>query len=147
MPSRPRQIEFARLNLTYTVLSKRKLIRLVEGGHVSGWDDPRLLSLRGLRRRGYTPEAIHAFLEQVGVAKFNSTVDIVLLENALRNDLNRTAERRMAVLRPLKVTITNFPEGEVEPIEAVNNPEDESCLLYTSPRPRDRTRSLLQSSA
>jgi glutaminyl-tRNA synthetase len=137
VPSRPRQIEFARLNLTYTVLSKRKLIRLVEGGHVSGWDDPRLLSLRGLRRRGYTPEAIHAFLEQVGVAKFNSTVDIVLLENALRNDLNRTAERRMAVLRPLKVTITNFPEGEVEPIEAVNNPEDETAGTRTIPLTRE----------
>ncbi|MBJ01548.1 MAG: glutamine--tRNA ligase [Planctomycetes bacterium] len=137
VPSQPRQIEFARLNLTYTVLSKRKLIKLVDGGHVSGWDDPRLLSLRGLRRRGYTPEAIHAFLEQVGVARFNSTVDMVQLENALRNDLNRRAERRMAVLRPLKVIITNFPEDHIEELTAINNPEDEGAGTRRLPLTRE----------
>jgi len=121
---RPQQIEFARLNLTYTVLSKRKLLRLVKEGHVSGWNDPRMPTLSGLRRRGYTPEALRLFCERIGVAKFNSTVDVVQLENALREDLNRRAPRAMAVLNPLRLVIENYPEGEVEELEAVNNPED-----------------------
>jgi len=121
---RPRQYEFARLNLSYTVLSKRKLIQLVEQGVVSGWDDPRLPTLCGLRRRGYTPEAIRNFCERIGVAKSNSVVDIALLEHTIREDLNRTAPRMMAVLRPVKVVIENYPEGEVEDLDAVNNPED-----------------------
>ena len=128
---RPQQIEFARLNLTFTVLSKRKLLRLVKEGHVSGWDDPRMPTLSGLRRRGYTPEALRLFCERIGVAKFNSTVDMVQLENALRDDLNRRAPRVMAVLQPLKVVIENWPEGpaahHVEWLEAVNNPEDPSA--------------------
>ncbi|MDP6762643.1 MAG: glutamine--tRNA ligase/YqeY domain fusion protein [Planctomycetota bacterium] len=126
-PHRPRQYEFARLNLTYTLTSKRKLIRLVEEGLVSGWDDPRMPTLCGLRRRGYTPAALRGFCAEIGVAKFNSTVDMVKLENALRDDLNRRAPRRLAVLRPLRVVIENYPEGEVEQVEAVNNPEDESA--------------------
>jgi glutaminyl-tRNA synthetase len=121
---RPQQIEFARLELTYTVLSKRKLLRLVEGGHVSGWDDPRMPTLSGLRRRGFTPEAIRTFCERIGVAKFNSTIDVVQLDNALREDLNRRAPRVMAVLNPLKVVIENWPAGKVEWLDAVNNPED-----------------------
>ncbi len=123
----PRQIEFARLEMTYTVLSKRRLRRLVEEGHVSGWDDPRMPTLGGLRRRGYTPEAIRAFSREVGVAKFNSVIDVTRLENALRADLNRRAERRMAVLDPLKVVITNYPEGRTEQLEAINNPEDDAA--------------------
>ncbi|MBI4718449.1 MAG: glutamine--tRNA ligase/YqeY domain fusion protein [Planctomycetes bacterium] len=121
---RPRQIEFARLDLTYTVMSKRKLLELVEGGYVSGWDDPRMPTLSGLRRRGYTPEAIRNFCERIGVAKFNSTVDIALLEHCIREDLNQHAPRAMAVLRPLKVVIENYPEGQVEWLDAVNNPEE-----------------------
>jgi glutaminyl-tRNA synthetase len=124
VPARPRQIEFARLNLTYTVLSKRKLLELVKDGHVSGWDDPRMPTLSGIRRRGYTPESLRAFCDTIGVARFNSTVDRVLLENAIRDDLNKRAHRAMAVLDPLKVTLENFPAGRVEWIEAVNNPED-----------------------
>ncbi|MSR61940.1 MAG: glutamine--tRNA ligase/YqeY domain fusion protein [Planctomycetes bacterium] len=120
----PQQIEFARLNLTYTVLSKRKLLRLVKEGRVSGWDDPRMPTLSGLRRRGYTPEALRLFCERIGVAKFNSTVDMVQLENALRDDLNKRAPRVMVVLNPLRVVIENYPAGEVEWLEAVNNPED-----------------------
>ena len=120
----PRQIEFARLNLTYTVLSKRKLLQLVEGKYVSGWDDPRMPTLAGLRRRGYTPEAIRNFCERIGVSKSNSVVDIALLEHCLREDLNRRAPRVMAVLHPLRVVITNYPEDKVEEIEAINNPED-----------------------
>jgi glutaminyl-tRNA synthetase len=120
----PQQIEFARLNLSFTVLSKRRLIELVEGGQVSGWDDPRMPTLSGLRRRGYTPDAILNFMKGIGVAKYNSTVEMVLLENALREELNRTAPRVMGVLDPLKVVITNYPEGEAEELEAVNNPED-----------------------
>lgn len=123
----PRQIEFARLNLTYTVLSKRYLRRLVEEGYVSGWDDPRMPTLVGMRRRGYTPEAIRTFLELVGVSKANSIVDIALLEHCLRQDLNKRALRRMAVLRPLKVILDNYPEGLVEELEAINNPEDPSA--------------------
>ncbi|MGH7495893.1 MAG: glutamine--tRNA ligase/YqeY domain fusion protein [bacterium] len=122
----PQQIEFARLNLTYTVMSKRKLLTLVQNGHVTGWDDPRMPTLAGLRRRGYTPEAIRDFCERIGVAKSNSTVDISLLEHCLREDLNRRAPRVMAVLRPLKLVIENYPEGKVEELDAVNNPEDSS---------------------
>jgi glutaminyl-tRNA synthetase len=120
----PQQIEFARLNLTYTVLSKRKLLELVERKIVSGWDDPRMPTLAGIRRRGYTPEAIRTFCERIGVAKRNSTVDIAMLEHCLREDLNKRAPRVMAVLRPLKVVLENYPEGQVEELEAVNNPED-----------------------
>ncbi|MFO0913364.1 MAG: glutamine--tRNA ligase/YqeY domain fusion protein [Pirellulales bacterium] len=120
----PQQIEFARLNLTYTVMSKRKLLELVQSKYVSGWDDPRLPTMRGLRRRGYTPEAIRDFCATIGVSKYNSTIEVGLLENALRNDLNRRAPRVMAVLRPLKLVITNYPAGKEEFLEAVNNPED-----------------------
>jgi glutaminyl-tRNA synthetase len=123
----PQQIEFARLNLTYTVLSKRKLIELVREGHVRGWDDPRMPSIAGIRRRGYTPQAIRNFCRDIGVAKFNSTIDLARLEHAVREDLNRHAPRVMAVLRPLRVVLTNYPEGKVEELDAVNNPEDESA--------------------
>jgi glutaminyl-tRNA synthetase len=119
----PQQIEFARLNLNYTVLSKRKLIELVERGIVSGWDDPRMPTISGYRRRGYTPEAIRNFCERIGVARADSTVDISLMEHCLREDLNRRAARVMAVLRPLKVTLTNYPEGRTEELPAINNPE------------------------
>lgn len=122
----PRQIEFARLNLTYTVLSKRYLLRLVEEGHVGGWDDPRMPTLSGLRRRGYTPQAIRSFLDQIGVAKSASVVDVALLEHFVRQDLNQRAPRVMAVLNPLKVVINNYPEGQVEEMECINNPEDPS---------------------
>lgn len=121
---RPQQIEFARLNLTYTVMSKRKLLELVQGNHVQGWDDPRMPSLSGLRRRGYTPEAIRNFCKVIGVTKYNSQTDIALLEHCLREDLNKRSSRVMAVLRPLKVVIENFPEGQVELLDAVNNPDD-----------------------
>ncbi|HEV8290307.1 MAG TPA: glutamate--tRNA ligase family protein, partial [Tepidisphaeraceae bacterium] len=120
----PQQIEFARLNLTYTMLSKRKLLELVKSGIVKGWDDPRMPTISGFRRRGYTAEAIRAFCKHIGINKFNSTVDVQLLENFLREDLNKRAERRMGVLRPLKVVITNYPQGEVEELDAINNPED-----------------------
>jgi glutaminyl-tRNA synthetase len=120
----PQQIEFARLNLTHTVMSKRRLLTLVEQGHVTGWDDPRMPTLSGLRRRGYTPEAIRTFCERIGMAKRDSIVDIALLEHCLREDLNRRAPRVMAVLRPLRVVIVNYPEDQVEELEAVNNPED-----------------------
>ncbi|MFA4943447.1 MAG: glutamine--tRNA ligase/YqeY domain fusion protein [Lentisphaeria bacterium] len=123
-PSRPRQYEFARLNLSYTVMSKRKLLELVRQGLVTGWDDPRLPTLGGLRRRGYTPEAIRRFCEAVGVTKYDSLTDVALLESCLRDDLNRRARRHMAVLDPLKVVISNWPEGQVEELTAVNNPED-----------------------
>ena len=122
----PQQIEFARLNLSYTVMSKRKLLELVEQGHVSGWDDPRMPTISGLRRRGYTPESIRAFCERIGVAKRNSVVDIALLEHCLREDLNRRAPRVMAVLHPLKVVIDNYPDNFEEELDAVNNPEDSS---------------------
>ncbi|MBD3343608.1 MAG: glutamine--tRNA ligase/YqeY domain fusion protein [Chitinivibrionales bacterium] len=120
----PQQIEFARLNLTYTVMSKRKLLRLVREGYVNGWDDPRMPTLSGFRRRGYTPESIRTFCERIGVAKRDSVVDVALLEHCLRVELNKHAPRYMAVLRPLKVIIDNYPEGQVEELEAVNNPED-----------------------
>ncbi len=120
----PQQIEFARLNLTYTVMSKRKLLQLVEQGHVSGWDDPRMPTVSGLRRRGYTPESIRNFCERIGVAKTDSTIDIALLEHCIREDLNKRAPRVMAVLRPLRVVIDNYPEDQTEEVDAVNNPED-----------------------
>jgi len=122
----PQQIEFARLNLGYTVLSKRKLLQLVEAGFVSGWDDPRMPTISGLKRRGYTPESIRNFCDEIGIAKFSSIVDINVLENSIRNELNKKAPRVMAVLDPLKVVITNYPENKEEEIEAVNNPEDMS---------------------
>jgi glutaminyl-tRNA synthetase len=122
----PRQIEFARLNLTYTMMSKRRLLTLVNEGVVDGWDDPRMPTLSGYRRRGYTPEAIRDMVAKVGVAKSNSTADITLLEHCLRVDLNQRAPRRMAVLDPLKVVITNYPEGDGEMLDAINNPEDDS---------------------
>ena len=127
LPSRPRQTEFARLNLSYTVMSKRRLLELVEEGHVSGWDDPRMPTIAGLRRRGYTPEAIRDFCRKVGVARRDNVIDIALLEHSVREDLNARALRRMAVLRPLKLVIENYPEGQVEELEAVNNPEDPSA--------------------
>lgn len=123
----PQQIEFARLNLTYTVMSKRKLLELVKDNHVSGWDDPRMPTLSGLRRRGFSPEAIRSFCKTIGVNKFNSTIDYALLEHCLRQDLNKTSPRVMAVLDPLKVVITNYPEGQADELDAVNNPEDESA--------------------
>ena len=122
----PRQIEFARLNLSHTVLSKRKLLKLVEEGYVKGWDDPRMPTLAGLRRRGYTPEAIREFCERIGVAKRDSLVDVALLEHCLREDLNKKAKRVMAVLRPLKVVIENYPDDLIEDMDAINNPEDPS---------------------
>lgn len=131
------QYEFARLNLTYTVMSKRRLLELVEMGVVGGWDDPRMPTICGLRRRGYTPEAVRNFAEAVGVAKRDNVIDISLLEFYLREDLNRRAERRMAVLDPLKVVITNYPEGEVEWMEAVNNPEDEAAGTRQVPFSRE----------
>jgi glutaminyl-tRNA synthetase len=120
----PQQIEFARLNLTYTVMSKRKLLQLVRQGLVNGWDDPRMPTISGMRRRGYSPEAIRNFCTVIGVNKFNSTIDIALLEHCLREDLNKTSPRVMAVLRPLKVIIDNFPQGKIEEMDAINNPED-----------------------
>ncbi|WNG32830.1 glutamine--tRNA ligase/YqeY domain fusion protein [Archangium minus] len=123
----PQQIEFSRLNLTYTVMSKRKLLELVQGKYVRGWDDPRMPTLSGLRRRGCTPEALRAFCEDVGVTKFDASIDVGRLENAMRDDLNRRAQRRLGVLRPLKLVIENFPEGQVEMLDAVNNPEDPSA--------------------
>ena len=122
----PQQIEFARLNLTYTVMSKRRLLQLVEEGHVQGWDDPRMPTITGLRRRGYTPESLRIFADRIGVSRSESMVDVATLEDCLRDDLNKRARRVMAVLRPVKVIIENYPEGKVEELEAVNNPEDES---------------------
>jgi glutaminyl-tRNA synthetase len=127
VPCRPRQFEFARLALTYTVLSKRKLLELVRSGRVAGWDDPRMPTLSGLRRRGYPPAAIRAFCEEIGVTKAHSTIDVGLLENAVRAELNRTAPRRLGVLRPLRVVIENWPQGQVDQLDAVNNPEDASA--------------------
>jgi glutaminyl-tRNA synthetase len=129
----PRQIEFARLNLTHTVMSKRKFVGLVKGGYVSGFDDPRLPTLAGLRRRGYTPEAIREFCRRIGIDKTNSVVDVQLLEHCVREDLNRRAMRVMAVLRPLRVVIDNYPEGKVEELEAINNPEDPNAGIRQVP--------------
>jgi glutaminyl-tRNA synthetase len=123
----PQQLEFARLNLTYTMLSKRKLLQLVQERAVRGWDDPRMPTISGFRRKGYTPEAIRAFCKHIGLNKFNSTVDIQVLENFLRDDLNKKALRVLGVLKPLKVVITNYPEGQTEELDAINNPEDESA--------------------
>jgi glutaminyl-tRNA synthetase len=136
-PARPKQIEFARLNLTYTVMSKRRLLQLVNEKHVGGWDDPRMPTLSGLRRRGFTPEAIRAFCERIGVAKRDSMVDVGLLEYAVREDLNARAPRVFGVLKPLKVVIENYPEGQVEWFEAVNNPEDPTAGTRTIPFARE----------
>jgi glutaminyl-tRNA synthetase len=124
---KPQQIEFARLNLNYTVMSKRKLLQLVQQGHVSGWNDPRLPTISGLRRRGYTPESIRDFCARIGVAKKENVIDMAQLEHSIREDLNRRAPRVMAVLRPLKVVLTNYPEGQVEEVDVINNPEDASA--------------------
>ncbi len=121
---RPRQIEFARLNLTYTVMSKRKLLELVKDKHVNGWDDPRMPTISGLRRRGYTPASIRNFSDRIGVTKVDGIIDVALLEHSVREDLNKNAQRVMGVLNPLKVVITNYPEGQVEELEAINNPEN-----------------------
>lgn len=137
VPSRPRQIEFARLNLSYTVMSKRKLLRLVREKKVAGWDDPRMPTLAGIRRRGYTPESIRNFCERIGVGKRESTVDLALLEFSIREDLNARAPRVMAVLRPLKVVIENYPEGQTEQLDAVNNPEDEAAGIRQVPFSRE----------
>src|SRR5215467_10465012 len=128
-----RQFEFDRLNITHTLLSKRRLLRLVQEGHVRGWDDPRMPTLAGYRRRGYTPEAIRDFAERIGVAKANSMVDMALLEHCVREDLNRRAARVMAVLRPVRLVVENYPEGRVEDLEAVNNPEDSAMGVRTVP--------------
>jgi glutaminyl-tRNA synthetase len=133
----PRQIEFARLSLTHTVMSKRKLLVLVEEGHVRGWDDPRMPTLAGLRRRGYTPEAIRDFCERIGVAKSANLVEVAHLEHCLREDLNKRAERRMAVLHPLKLVIENYPEGQVEEFDAINNPEDPAAGTRKAPFSRE----------
>ncbi len=137
VPSRPVQIEFARLNLSYTVLSKRKLLTLVTEGMVNGWDDPRMPTLSGLRRRGYTPEAIRNFCESIGVAKRDAIVDVAQLEHAIRDDLNKRSQRVMGIFRPLRVVIENYPEGQVEELEAINNPEDPSAGTRKVPFSRD----------
>jgi len=126
LENRPQQIEFARLNLSYTVMSKRKLLELVQEGYVSGWDDPRMPTICGLRRRGYTPESIRSFAEKIGVAKRDGMIDVALLEHTIREDLNKRAPRVMAVLKPLRVIITNYPDGKTEELDAINNPEDPS---------------------
>ena len=127
VPAEPHQYEFARLNLNYTVMSKRKLLKLVQDNYVSGWDDPRMPTVSGMRRRGYLPESIREFCKKIGVAKANSTVDFAFLESCVREDLNKKALRYMAVLKPLKVVITNYPEDKVEMFDAENNPEDENA--------------------
>lgn len=133
VPARPRQTEFARLNLTYTVMSKRKLLQLVQEGHVSGWDDPRMPTVSGMRRRGYTPAAIRNFCHTIGITKFNGFTDVALLEYSVREDLNANAPRRMAVLNPLKVTITTLPENAEEMAEVLNNPENRKRASAASP--------------
>ncbi len=139
----PQQIEFARLNISYTVLSKRRLIELVRDKHVSGWDDPRMPTICGFRRRGYTPESIRNFCDRIGVSKFNGTIDMSWLEDAVRDDLNKRAPRVMAVLRPLKVIIDNYPADQTEELEAVNNPEDASAGTVLPPVPWPRSASAL----
>ncbi len=134
---RPEQTEFARLNLTYTVMSKRKLLQLVEEKHVTGWDDPRMPTISGFRRRGYTPESIRNFADKIGVAKRDNVIDVALLEHAVREDLNKKANRVMAVLDPLKVIITNYPEGKIEELEGINNPEDENAGKRSIPFGRE----------
>jgi glutaminyl-tRNA synthetase len=131
VPSRPRQIEFARLNLSYTVLSKRRLLQLVREGHVRGWDDPRMPTISGIRRRGFPPGAIQDFTEMIGVAKRDSVVDVAMLEHCVRDALNRAAPRRFAVLRPLKIVLEDYPEGRVEELQAINNPEDSGAGTRT----------------
>lgn len=133
----PQQIEFARLNLSYTITSKRRLLKMVQEGVVDGWDDPRMPTLSGMRRRGFTPESIRRFCDRIGVAKRESVVDVALLEHLVREDLNQRALRVMGVLKPLKVVITNYPEGQVEKFEAINNPEDESAGVRTLPFSRE----------
>jgi glutaminyl-tRNA synthetase len=133
----PQQIEFARLNLSYTVMSKRKLLELVKGGYVNGWDDPRMPTLSGFRRRGYTPESIRNFCTRIGVNRNDSVIEMAWLEDSIREDLNRRAPRVLAVLRPLKVVIENYPEGQVEELEAVNNPEDPAAGTRTVPFARE----------
>jgi len=135
--TRPRQIEFARLNINYTVMSKRKLLELVELGLVKSWDDPRMPTISGLRRRGYTPESIRNFADKVGIAKRNNIIDVALLEHSIREDLNKKVQRVMAVIDPLKVVITNYPEGQSEELDAVNNPEDESMGTRKVPFSRE----------
>ncbi|OLC78678.1 MAG: glutamine--tRNA ligase [Acidobacteria bacterium 13_1_40CM_4_65_8] len=134
---KPRQIEFARLNLNYTVMSKRKLLQLVQQGLVSEWDDPRLPTISGLRRRGYTPESIRDFCARIGVAKKENVIDVAQLEHSIREDLNRRAPRVMGVLRPVKVVLTNYPEGQVEEVDVINNPEDESAGTRKVPFARE----------
>jgi glutaminyl-tRNA synthetase len=134
---RPQQIEFARLNLNYTVMSKRKLLQLVQQGHVTGWDDPRMPTISGLRRRGYTPESIRDFCARIGVAKKENVIDVAQLEHSVRDDLNRRAPRVMGVLRPLKVVITNYPENQVEYVDVINNPEDPSAGYRKVPFARE----------
>src|SRR4029079_11551591 len=123
----PHQYEFARLNLGYTVMSKRKLMQLVDEGLVAGWDDPRMPTISGLRRRGVTPEALRDFAYNIGITKYNGLTDVSVLEHSIREDLNRRALRRLAVLRPIKVVLTNYPEGQTEQLDATNNPEDPNC--------------------
>jgi glutaminyl-tRNA synthetase len=137
VPSRPRQIEFARLNLSYTVMSKRKLLELVQEGHVAGWDDPRMPTIVGMRRRGYTPEAIRTFCDRIGVAKRENIVDVALLEHAVREDLNVRAPRVLGVLRPLRVVIENYPEGRTEELDVINNPEDPAAGTRKVPFSRE----------
>jgi glutaminyl-tRNA synthetase len=137
VPAVPRQYEFARLNLAYTVLSKRRLIQLVEEGHVEGWDDPRMPTLCGLRRRGFPPEALRDFCQRIGIAKADNLVEVALLEHCARDRLNKIAERRMAVLEPLKVVIENYPEGQTETLQAINNPEDEGAGTREVPFARE----------
>ena len=137
IPARPKQIEFARLNLTHTVMSKRKFLELVQQGHVKGWDDPRMPTIVGMRRRGYTPEAIRAFCERIGVAKRENIVDVALLEHAVREDLNRTAPRVMGVLNPVRVVIENYPEGQSENFDIINNPEDPTAGTRSVPFSRE----------
>src|SRR5579862_4651194 len=134
---RPQQIEFARLNLNYTVMSKRKLLQLVQQGHVAGWDDPRLPTISGLRRRGCTPESIRDFCSRIGIAKKENVIDVAQLEHSVREDLNVRAPRVMAVLRPIKVVITNYPEGRVEYVDVINNPEDPSAGTRRVPFTRE----------
>src|SRR5262245_17313192 len=134
---RPQQIEFARLNLNYTVMSKRKLLQLVQQRHVSGWDDPRMPTISGLRRRGYTPESIRDFCSRIGVAKKENVIDVAQLEHSVRDDLNRRAPRVLGVLRPLKVIVTNYPENQVEEVDVINNPEDPAAGYRKVPFSRE----------
>lgn len=134
---RPRQIEFNRLNLTYTMMSKRRLLQLVKEGFVSGWDDPRMPTICGLRRRGYTPESIRSFIDKIGYTKYDGIIDVALLEHSIREDLNKVADRVSAVLRPIKLIITNYPEGQVEMMTAINNPEDENSATHQVPFSRE----------